>query len=229
MEHGKGVYPINAVDEVTQWEVVGAAPQISEGWLEPVWKGMREQFPFRIYGFHSDNGSEFINRTVARLRNKLLIEQTKSGPRRSTDNGLAETKNGAVLGKHMGYRHIAAKHAAAMEEFYQGYFNPYLNFHRPCGVPELVRDAKGKTRRVYRWYDTPSEILRQLPDLARHLKEEVTVSDLEQQAKQSTDLEAAPRMRAAKLELFSQMQYRRSARQGRGNDELATPTFPQPL
>ena len=32
----KGLYHINAVDEVTQWQVVGATAQISEGWLLPV-------------------------------------------------------------------------------------------------------------------------------------------------------------------------------------------------
>ena len=103
----KGVYHINAVDEVTQWQVVGAAAQISEAWLLPVLEAMLEQFPFRIRGFHSDNGSEFINHTVAKLLNKLLVEQTKSRPRHSNDNGLAECKNGAVVRKHMGYGHIA--------------------------------------------------------------------------------------------------------------------------
>ena len=77
----KGVYHINAVDEVTQWQVVGATAAISEAWLEPLLKAMIEQFPFRVRGFHSDNGSEFLNRTVEKLLNKLLIEQTKSRPR----------------------------------------------------------------------------------------------------------------------------------------------------
>src|SRR5437016_6238215 len=156
----KGVYHINAVDEVTQWQVVGATPQISEAYLLPVLEAMLAQFPFRILGFHSDNGSEFINYTVAHLLEKLLIEQTKSRPRHSNDNGLAEAKNGAVVRKHMGYSHIAAPEAAAIETFYQQYFNPYLNFHRTCGVPELVVNAKGRVKRVYRWYATPWEILR---------------------------------------------------------------------
>ena len=59
----KGVYHINAVDEVTQWQVVGATAQISEAWLKPALEAMLAQFPFRIFGFHSDNGSEFINYT----------------------------------------------------------------------------------------------------------------------------------------------------------------------
>ncbi len=205
----KGVYHINAVDEVTQWQVVGATAQISEAYLLPALEGMLKQFPFHIRGFHSDNGSEFINRTVANLLNKLLIEQTKSRPRHSNDNGLAEAKNGAVVRKHMGYTHIAAPHAAAIEMFYEQHFNPYLNFHRPCGVPERVVNRKGKEKRAYRWYATPWEILRQLPDLARNLREGVTIHELERQARSQTDTAAAAAMQAAKQKLFASFQRRK--------------------
>jgi len=211
LEGSKGVYHINAVDEVTQWQVVGATAQISEAYLIPVLEAMLEQFPFQIRGFHSDNGSEFINHTVAKLLEKLLIEQTKSRPRHSNDNGLAEAKNGAVVRKHMGYTHIAAQHAASIEAFYEGHFNHYLNFHRPCGVPEKVVNAKGKEKRVYRWYATPWEILRQLPGLAKHLREGVTIEDLERQARATNDIMAAQKMQAAKHQLFASFPQRRSA------------------
>ena len=207
----KGVYHINAVDQVTQWQVVGATAQISEAWLIPVLEAMLRQFPFRILGFHSDNGSEFINHTVAKLLQKLLVEQTKSRPRHSNDNGLVEAKNGAVIRKHMGYGHIAAEHAQAIEEFYQEHFNPYLNFHRPCGVPELIINAKGKPRRIYRWYATPWEILRQLPDLTPHLGPEHSSAELERTANAQSDTQAATSMQAAKRKLFSKIQRRRTA------------------
>ena len=211
LEGVKGVYHINAVDEVTQWEVVGATAQISEAWLMPVLEAMLRQFPFRIRGFHSDNGSEFINHTVAKLLNKLLVEQTKSRPRHSNDNGLAEAKNGAVIRKHMGYGHIASAHAEAIEGFYEQYFNPYLNFHRPCGVPEIRTNAKGKQRRVYRWYATPWEILRQLPDLARHLREGITQADLERRAGAESDTQAGGKMQEAKRKLFAGLRQKRIA------------------
>jgi transposase InsO family protein len=207
----KGVYHINAVDEVTQWQVVGATAQLSEAWLIPVLEAMLAQFPFRVHAFHSDNGSEFINYTVARLLNKLLIEQTKSRPRRSNDNGLVEAKNGAVIRKHMGYGHIAATHAQAIEAFYQQHFNPYLNFHRPCGVPEVVTHAKGKQRRVYRWYATPWEILRQMPAVARYLRPDITTADLERMASAESDTRAARRMQEAKRTLFRTLSQQRSA------------------
>jgi hypothetical protein len=205
------VYHINAVDEVTQWQVVGAAGQISEAYLLPVLIAMLEQFPFRIRGFHSDNGSEFINHRVAKLLNKLLIEQTKSRPRHSNDNGLVEAKNGAVVRKHMGHTHIAAPHAAAIEDFYEAQFNRYLNFHRPCGVPERVINAKGKEKRIYRWYATPWEILRQLPDLASHLKDGLTIEILDQQARAKTDTTAAEEMQKAKRTLFNSIRQKRIA------------------
>lgn len=211
LEGVKGVYYINAVDEVTQWQVVGATAQISEAYLIPVLEAMLEQFPFTIRGFHSDNGSEFINHTVAKLLNKLLVEQTKSRPRRSNDNGLVESKNGAVVRKHMGYGHIASVHASDIDQFCREHLNPYLNFHRPCGVPETVTSRKGKQRRVYRWYATPFEILRQLPDLARHLKGDLTVADLERVARAESDTAAALKMQNAKRKLFDGIRRKRTA------------------
>jgi hypothetical protein len=114
-----------------------------------------------------------------------------------------ESKNGAVIRKHMGYTHIAAAHAEAIQDFYRQCFNPYLNFHRPCGVPTLVEQEKGKLVRTYPWYATPWEILRQLPDLASCLKEGLTIAELDREARRHTDLEAARRMQKAKAELLA--------------------------
>jgi transposase InsO family protein len=207
----KGVYHINAVDEVTQWQVVGAVEHISEAWLEPLLLSMLEQFPFRILGFHSDNGSEFINHNVKTLLNKLLIEQTKSRPRHSNDNGLVESKNGAMIRKHMGFDHIASSHADPINVFYEQYFNPYLNFHRPCGVPQLKKDGKGKTIRMYNWYATPWEILRQTPAVAGSLKDHLTIDQLERQAGVDSDVGAAIKMQAAKQKLFGSFAKRTAA------------------
>lgn len=211
LEGTKGVYHINAVDEVTQWQVVAATEHISEAYLEPVLEQMLDQFPFRIRGFHSDNGSEFINRTVAKLLGNLLAEQTKSRPRHSNDNGLVESKNGAVIRKHIGYGYIAAEHAEAINTFYQKHFNRYLNFHRPCGVAEERVNEKGRKRKVYRWYATPWEILRQLPDLARQLKPEVTIAGLNRLAGTESDTACARQMQAAKRKLFAELRRKRSA------------------
>ena len=201
----KGVYHINAVDEVTQWQIVAATARISEAWLEPVLAAMLRQFPFPIRGFHSDNGSEFINQTVARLLNKLLIEQTKSRPRHSNDNGLVETKNGAVIRKHMGYGYIHAEHAERIQEFYSAHLNPYLNYHRPCAQADIEVDEKGRQQRLYRRYQTPLETLLALSPPAPALRQGLSVAVLQRIAAAVSDTEAAQRMQQAKGKLFERL------------------------
>jgi transposase InsO family protein len=202
----KGVYHINAVDAVLQWEVIGCASKISEQYLIPVLKAMLEQFPFPILGFHSDNGSEFINHIVARLLNKLLVEFTKSRASRSQDNALVEGKNGAVIRKLIGYGHIGGEHAGQLDKFYTEQLNPYLNFHRPCGFATVMLDARGKRQRQYKIedYATPYEKLKSLPDAAGYLKPGVSFARLDRVAKAMSDTECAKKMSAAKAKLLRQ-------------------------
>ena len=119
------MYHINITDETTQWEIVGAVEKISELCFETLLKDLIGQFPFRVINFHSDNGSEYINKVVAELLNKLLIQQTKSRARHCNDNALAECKNGAVVRKHMGFVHIPRHFAGAINQFYKQDFNVY--------------------------------------------------------------------------------------------------------
>jgi transposase InsO family protein len=201
----KGVYHINAVDEVTQWQVVGSTPRISEAYLKPVLAAMLLQFPFQIKGFHSDNGSEFINKTVAGMLEKMLIEQTKSRPRQSGDNGLVETKNGAIVRKHIGYGYIDAKHADDLNDFYCQYLNPYLNYHRPCAQADVRIDEKGRKRVSYKRYQTPLETLSLLDKPAQYLRNGLSMNALKRVAAAISDTDAARRMQQAKAQLFGQL------------------------
>ena len=204
----KGLYHINAVDQVTQWEIVAATPQISELWLLPVLEALLGQFPFAIRGFHSDNGSEFINYNVARLLGKLLIEQTKSRAHHTGDNGLVESKNGAIIRKHIGFGHIDAKHAAAMDQFHRQHLNPYINFHRPSAVPKVLTEANGKRRRVYLRWATPFELFRELPHCENYLRPQVALAELDRFVQTQSDTEAALDMQRAKRKLFRSFQAR---------------------
>jgi hypothetical protein len=201
----KGIYHINAVDEVTQWEIVAATPQISEHWLIPLLEQLLEQFPFVIRGFHSDNGSEFINYTVAKLLDKLLIEQTKSRAHRTGDNGLVECKNGAIVRKHMGFGHIGAQYAETVDQFHREFLNPYINFHRPCAVAEIVEQPNGRRRRTYPRWDNPFEIFSRTQQCESYLKPGVSMASLQQFARQQTDTEAAIAMQQAKQKLLAKV------------------------
>jgi len=198
----KGVYHINLVDEVTQWELVGCVEGISEAFLAPLLEMLLKQFPFRLIEFHSDNGSEYINYVVAKLLNKLTIAQTKSRPRKSNDNALVEGKNGSVIRKHMGHAHIPRHHAQAINAFYQTHFNTYVNYHRPSGYATEQIDRRGKIQRVYDTWETPYGHFIGLPNAQQFLKSGITFNDLECIALEVSDSKCATMMQKAKLELF---------------------------
>ena len=204
LDKQKGVYHINAVDEVTQFEVVCTVEKISEIYLIPALEQLLETFPFTVLGFHSDNGSEYINKRVADLLEKLLIEFTKSRSRHSNDNALAESKNGAVVRKLFGYSHIPQRWAPLINDFNQQYLNPYLNFHRPCFFPETRIDDKGKQRKIYRYENmmTPYDKLKSLPSAKDYLKLGVSFEILGKVAHQISDNQAADQLQKARRELF---------------------------
>lgn len=209
----KGVYHINAVDEVTQFEIVYTVSQISELYLIPALKEMLSAFPFVILGFHSDNGSEYVNRKVARLLQKLLIEFTKSRPRHSNDNALAECKNGAIIRKALGYSHIPQTWAPEVNEFNHHCLNPYINYHRPCFFPEIFIDQKGRQRKKYphKSMTTPYERFKSLPGAAQYLKPGITFEDLDKVAMSMSDSDAARRLQEARTALFETINMREAA------------------
>ena len=201
----KGVYHINAVDCVTQYEGVATCEKISEAFLIPVLDALLQSFPFVILGFHTDNGSEYINRHVAKLLNTLLIEeQTKSRSRHSNDNAQAESKNGAIVRKHLGYSHIPQRFAVPVNAFCREYLNPYINFHRPCLFAETITDAKGRQRKryPYKLMMTPYEKLKSLPLSENFLKSGTDFEKLDAQAGAMSDNEAAQRLNNARAILF---------------------------
>ena len=200
----KGVYLINAVDEVTQFQVVCAVERISESFLVPVLEAMIDAFPFVVRGFHSDNGSEYINYKVAVLLEKLRIEQTKSRSRQTNDNALAESKNASTVRKYLGYSHIPQHFASRVNVFTVEVLSPYLNFHRPCHFPTEFMDKKGRIRKHYRYQDmmTPYEKFRSLPTAESHLKPETTLKKLNAIAAERSDNDAAKRLTEARTKLF---------------------------
>ncbi len=224
----KGVYHINAVDEVTQWEIVASVEKIVESYLVPVLESMLAGFPFVIRGFHSDNGSEFINKTVSKLLNKLLIRFTKCRPRHTNDNGLVESKNGSVVRKHLGYAYIPQACAEVLNQYNSDFLNTYINFHRPSFFSVAVTNRRGKVKKTYPYQGvmTPYDKLKSLPAAESYLCPRVTIKKLDDIANQMSDNEFAERMVKARSNLFQHVS-RWAERVARGCFLSTPPTVPQ--
>ena len=202
----KGVYYINSVDEIVQWQIVLCTEKISEEYLKPIIEMLLDQYPFIIKGFHTDNGSEYINHWLVELLNKLLIELTKNRSRKSTDNAQCESKNN-IIRKHMGYFYINQKFAPAINIFMINTFNVYLNFYKPCGFATVKTDAKGKQKKVYEKesYMTPYKKLISIPDFEKYLKPGVTAESLKAIASCRSPNEYASIVQEKKMKLFEEI------------------------
>lgn len=201
----KDVYHINSVDEITQWEIVFCVPQLSESCMIPALNEIFSQYPFRIFNFHSDRGKETINYLVSELLQRLLIKQTKNRSYHSGDNALCETKNGSVIRKNMGWEHINQSMCDPINDYYKMYFNPYLNFHRPCAFPTIQIDQKGKKTKAYNHYEIPYERLKSLPNAKKFLTPWTTFEALDAIAYSHSDNEFATIMREEERKLFKKI------------------------
>ena len=202
----KGVYHVNIVDEITQYEMIGTVPKITEHYLKPVVEELLNLFPFVIHEFHADNGSEFINYVTAKLLNKLHIQLSKSRSRHSNDNALVESKNGSIVRKIYGRNYIDQKWAKTIDKFNRKYVNFYLNYHRPCGFASDYTDSKGKIKKKYKTWMTPYEKFKSLKNAEQYLKPNFDFKELDKLAYEKSDNQFAEGMNNAKTKLFRLIQ-----------------------
>lgn len=205
LDKQKGVYYIHFVDEVTQWDVVVAVEKISEYFLERALGEAFMQFPFGIINFHSDNGSEYINKTVSRILKQAYIAQTKSRSRHSNDNALVEGKNAATLRKQLGHAHIPQKFAPLINTFCIEHLNPFLNFHRPCAFATDEIDSRGKVRKKYKTddYAVPVDRLLRIQNVETYLKKGVTIDGLTKLKLAQSHFIIAEKVSEAREKLFA--------------------------
>ena len=137
---------------------------------------MLESFPFNILDFHSNNSSEYINRRVEELLERLSIDFTKSRSCHLNDNALAESKNASIVRKTFGYQHISQKLAQVINEFNRKYLNPYINDHRPCFFLVAIVHKKGKQQKKYPYKNmmTPYDKLKLILNTEQYLKPELS-------------------------------------------------------
>ena len=137
-----------------------------------------------------------------------MVKLTKSRPRHSNDNALAESKNGSIIRKWIGYAFIHSSHAEKLNDFYFNCFNRYINYHRPCAFASESIDAKGKIKKIYPQdgYKTPYEKLRSIPGARKHLKKGVTFKQLSHFAAELSDNEMAKIVQTKREEMFREIQ-----------------------
>lgn len=207
--HQREIYYINSVDEITQWEAAVCVSSIKQEVMAEVVEELIEVFPFSIFNFHSDKGLEYLNKEVALKLNQHLINQTKSRSYHCNDNAQVEGKNGTVIRKNMGYRHIDREMAGEVNKFCRDYLNPYINYHRPCiYMNRIIFEPNGKRRPVYgSKAKTPYTKLKEIAEIHHQdfLKPNLTFDKLDRVERQFSDNQFARILRREQDKLFKRI------------------------
>ena len=136
-------------------------------------KAIEDVLPFKIKGFASDNGNEFLNNDLWTYFNnrKDKVEFVRRRPYKKNDNAHVEQKNWTHVRQLLGYDRLDQQwDVEYINDMYQNYWLVLWNFFTP------VMKLKSKTRvggRIVKIHDepkTPYQRLLECPHLSQEEK-----------------------------------------------------------
>jgi hypothetical protein len=131
--------------------------------LRPVWgtgqqrvggamHDIRRRLPFPLRALHTDNGSEFINRTLYSWCSRQGIQFTRGRGYHKNDQAYVEERNWLSVRRQVGYDRYSSQKALELLQQLYPLLSAHNNFFRP------VRKLVGKERlgsKVVKRYDEP--------------------------------------------------------------------------
>lgn len=93
-------------------------------------ENIERELPFKILGFDSDNGNEFINWHLYKYlrRRKKPVSYTRSRAYKKNDNAHIEQKNWTLIRQFLGYQRIESLEAVEMMiTLYRNKFTMFQN------------------------------------------------------------------------------------------------------
>ena len=155
---GDYIWSVTFTDIATGWTEVRANwNRTAHGVLEKV-RELERELPFKIKGFDSDNGGEFINYALYEyLRERpKSVKFTRSRAYKKNDNAHVEQKNWTHVRQLLGYERL--EHPELVErinDLCRNEWRVYQNFFRPSFKLKSKTRIEGKVRKKYDKPKTP--------------------------------------------------------------------------
>lgn len=173
---GMFAYTLNMVDISTGWSIQRAVWGKGEtGVIESI-KVIEAILPFKIKGFDSDNGSEFLNWNLLKYfkHRDHPINYTRSRAYHKNDNAHVEGKNWTLIRQYLGYeRFDKVEIVGLMNELYSSEWYYLVNFFLPS-VKLITKQRVGS--KIVKRHDkpkTPLERLLMSEDVSKEMKSEL--------------------------------------------------------
>lgn len=147
---GSFVHTLVLTDVATGWTECVALVVRQAGLVVEAVTRLRAAMPFRLRGFDTDNGTEFVNEAVKAYCDANEIAFTRSRPHRKNDQAWVEQKNGAVVRKLVGYHRLEGLAGAeALTRLYAA-SRMFVNFFQPSfKLKEKTRIGARVTKRYH--------------------------------------------------------------------------------
>lgn len=172
---GERIYSLDMTEIYSGWtEQIAVMGKSEEGIVRAV-KRVEADIPFKILGFDSDTGSEFVNWHMVRYCDRNKIFFTRSRPDRKNDNAYVEQKNNTHIRQWLGYgRYDTIKQLAIINDLYRNELRLFNNFFRPVMKIESKEKINNSVcRKKYDAAKTPYQRLIDCPQISDAKKKEL--------------------------------------------------------
>ena len=159
---GSFLYTVNIVDIATGWTEPRAIWGKGEKSTFEAIKSIEEALPFKILGFDSDNGSEFLNWHLFKYftNRKLPVEYTRSRSYYKNDNAHIEGKNWTHIRQYLGYQRFDKPQIVDMlNDIYKNYWSLFFNFFIPSSK---IISKQRLGAKIIKKYDKPKTPVQRL-------------------------------------------------------------------
>ena len=173
---GEYINTLDIVDIATGWTSQRAV--WGKGEVNTL-KAIREielTLPFKIRGFDSDNGKEFMNYRLLKYfkHRKEPVNYTRSRAYNKNDNAHIEEKNWTVVRQYIGYDRLNnPEQLDLLNDLYRNDLNYFLNFFLPS-MKLISKERKGsKIKKKYDKAKTPFQRLLESKEIGEDKKIEL--------------------------------------------------------
>ena len=154
---GEGhLYTLAVIDPYSGWTDAQAIDTLAQKDVMLALDQLRRRTPVRWTAIHTDNGSEFLNRSMVNWCNTHEIARTRGRPAKSGDQALVENANRRFVRYLVGdVRYEGAAARDALNELYSAARGLVNFFTATTRLTEKKRAGRSVTRR----YDEPRHAL----------------------------------------------------------------------
>lgn len=158
---GHFAYTLSVVDIVTGYSRRRAVLGRGQAGVKTALEQIVAEWPYPIWGLHSDNGSEFINNHLTRFVAAHGFALTRSRPYKKNDNAHVEQKNRFLVRDIVGYERYDTPEQVAWLNTVYAWLDVYAN---ACLPMRKVVEKKREGSHVRKKYDLARTPLRRAMD-----------------------------------------------------------------